>query len=280
MWAFNLPSCFWRAVKYRCDFLSTIAINVKPSKPDTTAVIAINALVINIIIITPKKRNIAATKVESDWLRVCAIRSTSLVTRESVSPVRFLSKKRSGSLLILAEMRFLSKQEKLFETLVMVKFSIKPAIRLLTSSAIITKAIPQMAPRFSSEKIPLEISSVILDSWFGTTIAITEPAIAKNTLTRIPTRNGLSSLIKRLMALPKSLDFSASPREPRIGPAIMRSFLLHLVARHWLILRLILRKYLILLMIVETRQFGDKRNRILEALRAYLYQHICHYPTR
>ena len=56
------------------------------------AVIAIIQLVVNIIIIVPRNKVIALTKVASDWFIELAIVSTSLVTRDRVSPIEWVSK--------------------------------------------------------------------------------------------------------------------------------------------------------------------------------------------
>ena len=76
----------------------------KPAKTDKIAVAARAPLVLIIMKIEPIRRIIAATIETKLWLKDCVIKSTSLVTRDKVSPCEWLSKYLSGTLLILSAM--------------------------------------------------------------------------------------------------------------------------------------------------------------------------------
>ena len=67
------------------------------------AVNAMIQLVTNIMTTLPKSMTTAVTKVVTDWLSVCPMVSTSLVTRESTSPTECESKYFSGRTLIFSE---------------------------------------------------------------------------------------------------------------------------------------------------------------------------------
>ena len=76
------------------------------TNPMRLAPIAVNAMiqsVTNIMTTQPTSMTVAVTRVETDWLSVCPMVSTSLVTRESVSPTVCESKYFSGRSLIFSE---------------------------------------------------------------------------------------------------------------------------------------------------------------------------------
>ena len=78
-------------------------IRIKPIKLAPMAVSAMIQLVTNIMMTLPTNMTTAVTKVVIDWLSVCPMVSTSLVTRESTSPTACASKYLRGRRLIFSE---------------------------------------------------------------------------------------------------------------------------------------------------------------------------------
>ena len=79
-------------------------MSTKPIRLAPMAVKAMIQLVTNIMTTLPTSMTTAVTKVVMDWLSVCPMVSTSLVTRESTSPTECASKYCRGRRLIFSEM--------------------------------------------------------------------------------------------------------------------------------------------------------------------------------
>ena len=92
IWEFNLPNSFCLALKYFCDLLNIIPININPIILDNIAVKAIIESVLNIINVDPANNVIDLTKLDKAWFKDIPTVSTSFVTLDKTSPIWLLSK--------------------------------------------------------------------------------------------------------------------------------------------------------------------------------------------